>query len=63
MPHQNRLSLVEFVQNLSQYSFTSIIIHLLIIFYLKKKKGNKLYNAAGVESTSKSTGYIQLLQF
>ena len=48
---------------MSQYSFTSIIIHLLIIFYLQKKKGIKLYNAAGVDLTSKLTSYIKLLQF
>ena len=56
------LSLVEFVQNMSQYSFTSIIIHLLINILFKKKR-IKLYNAARVDLTSKSTGYIKLLQF
>ena len=34
----NRSSAVEFVHNISQYSFTSILIHLLIIFYLQKKR-------------------------
>ena len=63
----NQSSPVEFVQNQSQYSFTSKIIHLLTFYLQKKKKtkkkGIKLYSAAGVDSTSKLTGYIKLLQF
>ena len=52
----------EFSQKMSQYTFTSTILHLLINILLKKKT-TTLYNEAEVDLTSKSTGYIKLLQF
>ena len=52
----------EFSQKMNQYTFTSTRLHLLINILLKKKT-TKLYNEAEVDSTSKLTGYIKLLQF
>ena len=53
----------EFSQKMSQYTFTSTILHFNLINILLKKKTTKLYNEAEVDSTNKSTGYIKLLQF